>query len=166
MGSKRISTRTSHVVPHRSTTRARGSLTSQIGRDVVLSAWYGRFQPPLASVTFSSLTQTQITGKKKKKKLRRQFKMQELLSLLTTLGQLPPKQQSRQGQIDNYIVYHRTIASTNHCIFSTKSRLFSTNVSSAFACSSSFLSSTMSESRCEPSYKIGNARHPSSRYEF
>ena len=41
---KRISTRTSHVVPHRSTTRARGSLTSQIGRDVVLSAWYGRFR--------------------------------------------------------------------------------------------------------------------------
>ena len=31
------------MVPHRSTTRALGSLTSQIGRDVVLSAWYGRF---------------------------------------------------------------------------------------------------------------------------
>lgn len=56
-GCKRISTRTSHVVPHRSTTRARGSLTSQIGRDVVLSAWYGRFRQDNTSVLFSSPTQ-------------------------------------------------------------------------------------------------------------
>ena len=47
---KWISTRTSHVVPHRSTTRALGSLTSQIGRDVVLSAWYGRFQEFLSKL--------------------------------------------------------------------------------------------------------------------
>ena len=39
-----ISTRASHVVPHRSTDRARGSLTSEIRRDPVLSAWYGRSQ--------------------------------------------------------------------------------------------------------------------------
>lgn len=39
---KRNSTRASHVVPHRSTSLARRRLTSQSGRDVVRSAWYGR----------------------------------------------------------------------------------------------------------------------------
>jgi hypothetical protein len=35
-------TRDSNVVPHRSTNRARWFLTSQSGRDAVLSSWYGR----------------------------------------------------------------------------------------------------------------------------
>ena len=39
---KRNSTRASHVVPHRSTSLARRRLTSQSGRDVVRSTWYGR----------------------------------------------------------------------------------------------------------------------------
>ena len=39
---KENNTRDSNVVPHRSTNRARACLTSQSGRDVVLSCWYGR----------------------------------------------------------------------------------------------------------------------------
>lgn len=39
---KENNTRDSNVVPHRSTNRARTCLTSQSGRDVVLSCWYGR----------------------------------------------------------------------------------------------------------------------------
>ena len=58
---KGISTRTSHVVPHRSTTRARGSLTSQIGRDVVLSAWYGRFRTSDAPGRHCTCTNPQAT---------------------------------------------------------------------------------------------------------
>ena len=38
-------TRDSNVVPHRSTNRARWCLTSQSGRDAVLSSWYGRSCP-------------------------------------------------------------------------------------------------------------------------
>ena len=41
---KENNTRDSNVVPHRSTNRARTCLTSQSGRDVVLSCWYGRSQ--------------------------------------------------------------------------------------------------------------------------
>ena len=39
---KDYSTWYSRVVPHRSTNHAHGGLTSQIGRDEVLSARYGR----------------------------------------------------------------------------------------------------------------------------
>ena len=39
---KKNNTRDSNVVPHRSTNRARWCLTSQSGRDAVLSSWYGR----------------------------------------------------------------------------------------------------------------------------
>ena len=38
-------TRDSRVVTHRSTNRARRCLTSEIGRDPVLSTWYGRVRP-------------------------------------------------------------------------------------------------------------------------
>ncbi|CAM9506641.1 unnamed protein product, partial [Sphacelaria rigidula] len=40
---KRYSTRAPCFVPHRSTSLARHRSTSQSGRDVVLSTWYGRF---------------------------------------------------------------------------------------------------------------------------
>src|SRR3546814_19696823 len=47
-----ISTKASHVVPHRSTDFAQRSLTSEIGRDPVLSAWYGRLRRLVGQLSY------------------------------------------------------------------------------------------------------------------
>ena len=63
-----ISTRTSHVVPHRSTNLARGSLTSEIRRDPVLSAWYGRLQSKFVpQISYKQILSNCLKLKKQKK---------------------------------------------------------------------------------------------------
>src|SRR3546814_19915509 len=55
-----ISTKASHVVPHRSTDFAQRSLTSEIGRDPVLSAWYGRLRRHMCTPAYIRVHCNQI----------------------------------------------------------------------------------------------------------
>ena len=62
-------TRDSHVVTHRSTSRARRCLTAEIGRDPVYSAWYGRVrhpQPPF--ILSNNINKQERLGKNKEKR--------------------------------------------------------------------------------------------------